>query len=118
MTDRAPSERPEAKREAHGLLVPVIVLLLSVGACSSMPPPPDAVATAPGTGAGSCNAGPVAWAVGREATADVVERAQRESGSATTRVIGPGVMVTMDHREDRLNLDTNERNVITRVRCG
>src|SRR5688500_18386721 len=105
MTDRAPSERTEPKRETHGLLVPVIVLLLSVGACSTMPPPPDAVA--PGASAGTCNAEPVAWAIGREATADVVERARQESGSTTVRVIGPGDVVTMDHREDRLNLDTN-----------
>ncbi len=120
MTDRAPSERTESKRESQGLLVPMIVLLLSVGACSTMPPPADAVApgTGPSAGTGSCNAEPVAWAVGREATAEVVERARRESGSATVRVIPPGQMVTMDYREDRLNVDTDARNAITRVRCG
>ncbi|MFN3936352.1 MAG: I78 family peptidase inhibitor [Gemmobacter sp.] len=34
------------------------------------------------------------------------------------RVIAPGTAVTMDYRTDRLNLETNRRNRITRVYCG
>jgi len=114
MTDRR-AERPDPRRQKNGLLVPVIVLLLSVGACSTMPPPSDVT---PPPSAGRCNADAARFAIGREPTPDLVERARAESGSATVRVIRPGDVVTMDHREDRLNLDVNERNAITGARCG
>lgn len=115
MSDRR-ADRPAPRREKNGLLVPVIVLLLSVGACSTMPPPSDA--SPPPPSAGRCNADGARSAIGREPTPDVVERARVDSGSTTVRVIRPGDVVTMDHREDRLNLDVNERNAITGARCG
>lgn len=113
MSEPACSERRK-NRVHRDLLVPLVVLLLAVGACSTMPPPPDAV-TAVG---GVCNAEAVRWTIGREATAETVERARIESGSAVARVVGPDDMVTMDHRIDRLHLDVNARNAITGARCG
>lgn len=35
-----------------------------------------------------------------------------------TRIIPPGTAVTMDHRPDRLNVETDADGVITRVYCG
>lgn len=35
-----------------------------------------------------------------------------------TRVIFPDTMVTMDYREDRLNLHVDNENVVTRQRMG
>ena len=32
--------------------------------------------------------------------------------------IKPGMMVTMEYRAGRLNIDVDEANVITNVRCG
>jgi hypothetical protein len=98
--------------EASPLLVPIIVLLLSMGACATIPPegPPMPVA--------QCNAAAVSWVLGREPTADVVERARVESGSATVRVIHPGTAVTADFRADRLNLNVNARNAIDALKCG
>lgn len=34
-----------------------------------------------------------------------------------TRVIPPGFAVTMDYREDRLNIETDSRGVITKIGC-
>ncbi len=34
------------------------------------------------------------------------------------RIIGPNSMVTMDHRPDRVNVETDENDVITRIYCG
>jgi hypothetical protein len=34
------------------------------------------------------------------------------------RVIKPGMMVTMDYREDRVNLDVDDDNRVLNVRCG
>lgn len=96
------------------IALPLFVLLLSVAACATMPPPPYA-GPAPG---GVCNAGAVAWAVGRAPTPDVVERARLESGSTLVRVIAPGEMVTQEFHADRLSIRTNERGAITGLACG
>lgn len=37
---------------------------------------------------------------------------------APMRVIKPGMAVTMDYREDRLNVEVNAAEIITRVYCG
>ena len=37
---------------------------------------------------------------------------------ATIRVIRPGDMVTKDYRTDRLNVELDEDDVVTRVYCG
>ena len=99
-------------RDAAPALLPVIVLLLSMAACATIPPQDPPMAAA------QCNAQGARWAVGREPSADVVERARIESGSATVRVIRPGDAVTMDFRGDRLNLNVNARNAIDAVKCG
>ena len=96
------------------IALPLFVLLLSVAACAAMPPPPYA-GPVPG---GICNAGAVAWAVGRAPTPDVVERARVESGSALVRVIASGEIVTQEFRADRLTIRTNERGAITGLACG
>ncbi len=98
--------------DAAPVLMPVIVLLLSMGACATIPPdgPPMAAA--------QCDANGARWALGQEPGSDVVERARTESGSATVRVVHPGQAVTMDFGGDRLNLNVNERNAIDAIRCG
>jgi len=35
-----------------------------------------------------------------------------------TRIIRPGMAVTMDYSENRLNIEIDERNRISRVACG
>src|SRR3970040_3169373 len=96
------------------IALPLFVLLLPVAAAAAMPPPPYA-GPVPG---GMCDAGAVAWAVGRAPTPDVVERARVESGSALARVVAPGEMVTQEFRADRLTIRTNERGAITALVCS
>jgi hypothetical protein len=117
MIERRRAERRPSRPDLRGLAVPLVVLMLSVGACATMGPPPEPAALAAG-GAGVCNAEAVRWVIGREPTPEVVERARVESGSATVRVIRPGEVVTMDYRGDRLNLDVNARGAVTGARCG
>jgi hypothetical protein len=38
-------------------------------------------------------------------------------GHDTIRVVRPGQPVTMDFREDRLNVDLNENDTVKRVHC-
>lgn len=34
------------------------------------------------------------------------------------RILGPGAIVTMDHRPDRMNIDLDDAGRVTAVRCG
>ncbi|AWV08838.1 I78 family peptidase inhibitor [Marilutibacter maris] len=56
--------------------------------------------------------------VGQPATEANVERARVASGAESVRVIRPGMMVTMEFVESRLNIDVDVDNVITGLRCG
>ena len=114
---------PERSRRIEGstprptdtapVLMPVIVLLLSMGACATIPPDGPTP-----MGVAQCNAEGARWALGREPGSDVVERARAESGSTTVRVIRPGEAVDTDFRGNRLNLTVNARNAIDGVKCG
>ena len=65
-----------------------------------------------------CDAERARWAIGREASADVVEEIRAATQSRHVRVIHPGQAVTMDFRPDRVNIHVNERNAVTSVTCG
>ena len=96
------------------LLLPALIVA-ALAACTTPmhdggPLPPEPVA--------SCNASRGNWAIGQAPTEDVLRRLQADTGSAALRVLRPGTVVTMDYRGDRLNVDVNERNAITGLRCG
>lgn len=99
------------------VLLPAAAVPLLLAACATPIPPTD-VGGGPGSRPGVCNPEAARWAVGRSPSADVVERARVESGSRSVRVLEPGTAATMDYREDRLNIDVNERGAITGLRCG
>lgn len=67
---------------------------------------------------GECHAERAQAAVGKTATAAVVEEARRSSGATIVRKLVPGQMVTMEFRADRLSLDVDANDVVTGVRCG
>lgn len=95
-------------------LVLPVALLLSLTACVSTPPPPGS-AVAP---SGQCNAEGARWAIGRGIDDDTTNRILRDTGSRDARVLKPGMGATMDYRQDRINIDLNERGAITGLRCG
>ncbi|KAA2284115.1 I78 family peptidase inhibitor [Arenimonas fontis] len=66
----------------------------------------------------TCDAEPLAWTIGRVADEALVAKAKADSGSRGVRVIRPGMAVTMDYREDRLNLEVDEQDRVTRAYCG
>ena len=49
---------------------------------------------------------------------DVAATARKAAGARAVRVIGPGDAVTMDFRDDRLNLEIDADGKIVRARCG
>jgi hypothetical protein len=84
------------------------------------PKPPVAVPppATPGDPAMHCDAKGTEWAIGQLADEALVTRVRTETHSKGVRVIKPGMAVTMDYREDRVNIDVDANNRVTKVRCG
>lgn len=82
------------------------------------PPPPPMEAPAPEEPAMTCNEKAGQWAVGQLADEALVAKVKADTGSDRIRVIRPGMAVTMDWREDRVNLDVDADNRVLAVRCG
>jgi hypothetical protein len=110
----------------------VIAALLAVAACSgpavsgpaaAMPvaataaTPPDTTPPATEEPAMTCQADKGQWAVGQIADEALVAKVKADTTSESVRVIKPGMMVTMDYRDDRVNLDVDADNRVTAVRC-
>lgn len=96
-------------------------LSLALAACSSSPSASESTAAGPAPApdaAKRCDAGPAQWAIGKSADQATIDKAVADSGSATARVIKPGQAVTMDFREDRLNIELDANGAVTAVRCG
>lgn len=91
------------------------VLAVALAGCASTPPPAAGGPTPP---SGVCNAEGARWAIGSAVNDDVVNRILRDTSSRDARVLRPGQMATMDFREDRVNVDVNDRGAITGIRCG
>ena len=58
------------------------------------------------------------FVIGKKATPDKVEQARKRSGAHNARVLRPDDVMTLEYRSDRLNLNTDDNLVITRVNCG
>lgn len=111
-----PTDRETVMRLRPLLNSAAVAAALSLTACSSAPP---ATAEAPAKpGSGTCNAEPVQWAIGQEGNQANMGRIWRESGAGLIRPIGPNQAVTMDYREDRVNVSLDAANRITKVTCG
>ena len=71
--------------------------LLAAGCATATPPAEPAAA-------GKCDASKAQALIGRSRSAETGAEALRLSGAKALRWIAPGTMVTMDYREDRLNI--------------
>ena len=92
-----------------------MAIIAITAACAQTPP---ADAETPPRGEGSCDASKAQQLVGRTATAAVERAARRLSGARMVRVIPKDGVVTMDYREDRLNLYLNGARKVERISCG
>ena len=99
------------KFASFGTLFAALVL----AGCST--PQTDKAPVAEG-GHGRCEANAAEFAVGKQATRELLEQARTRSGAQTARVLGPHDVVTLEYRSDRLNLNADENAVVTRVNCG
>ena len=95
------------------------LMLMTMG-CAPLPPsepPEEEVPVHGGTGR-VCNAEAAQSLIGREGTAELGAEAMRLAGAGKLRWIPKDARVTMDYREDRLNIELDGNNRVTRIRCG
>lgn len=94
------------------IIAPLLALtLLPACTTTSMGEPPLA-------GGGTCSAEDLQSAVGKRATAALGAELLAQSGARTLRWGPPRSAMTMDYREDRLNVSYDDDMVIERVNCG
>ena len=93
------------------MIIPAFFLLAA--ACTTVPATPEA-----GGSVGACAAEGLGELVGRPATQALGSEALRLSGARAVRWIRPGDAVTMDYREDRLNIHLDAEGRVERFACG
>ena len=98
----------------------LIAILLSptLAACTSAIPLQPAEGGPAVKGDGRCDAAPVSWAVGQKGDEQVMKKVWQQSGAGLIRPIAPGQAVTLDFRQDRINVHLDAGNTITRLDCG
>ena len=89
----------------------MLPIAFALAACASQPAAEDATA-------GTCNAEPAQSHVGKPASDANVQAAFQASGAKSMRSIKPGQAVTMDYREDRVNVYQDASGNIERISCG
>ncbi len=94
-------------------LIPAALLPLTI-ACAAVPAESE---PQPGSGH-RCDAASLGNLVGRAATRELGAEALRRSGARTLRWMRPGDIVTMEYREDRLNIRLDARNRVEGFTCG
>ncbi|NML05274.1 I78 family peptidase inhibitor [Sphingomonas sp. G-3-2-10] len=95
-------------------MIRLTIPLIGFALVSCAPPPPAAI-PAPPT---ACGSEKVADFIGKKRTDAISAEVAKRSGAKNIRWISPGMAVTMDYREDRLNVDLNDKGVITRFYCS
>jgi hypothetical protein len=88
----------------------MIMAALVLAGCATAPPAQ--------AGAGKCDASKAQKLIGRTRSAKTGAEALRLSGAKSLRWIAPDAMVTMDYREDRVNLRLDSKNRLVAINCG
>uniref|UniRef100_A0A7C1WUE6 Peptidase inhibitor I78 family protein n=1 Tax=Pseudomonas graminis TaxID=158627 RepID=A0A7C1WUE6_9PSED len=109
------------KYASSGLVLAAALLAGCSSMSQSSSQPEDGVASSPASsvdGYARCDAAAVQFAVGKPASAALLDQAKVKAGAQTARVLGPHDMVTLEYRSDRLNLNTDDSGKVNRVDCG
>lgn len=96
-------------RKASGL-VPILLC-----ACSALPAAPRVHGVTPGH---KCEVEGVSRFIGKVGSSSTGSSIKRSSHAAVLRWAPPGVMLTMDYREDRVTVYLGPDKRITHIKCG
>jgi hypothetical protein len=99
------------KLAAGGLLIAI------TAACATPPAANGDEIQERGTGR-RCDASKAQGLVGQPASQALGAEAVRLTGAGALRWISMGAMVTMDYREDRLNIHLDGENRVVKIACG
>ncbi|MGN8276659.1 I78 family peptidase inhibitor [Pseudomonas sp. SMV71] len=86
------------------------------GCSSTSESTPETVASE--TGHSRCEAKAAEFAIGKQASPQLLEQARSRAGAQIARILKPNDMITLEYRSDRLNLNTDANLVVNRVNCG
>ncbi|WP_449116825.1 I78 family peptidase inhibitor [Pseudomonas viridiflava] len=67
---------------------------------------------------GRCDAEPAQFAIGKQASIDLLTQVRSRSGSMDARILGPNDMVTLEYRSERVNVNTDASGKVIRINCG
>jgi hypothetical protein len=90
------------------------IAALAATACHPVPP----AQTPPPAEGAACNAEGLDDLIGKARSEVVAADARNRSGASVVRWLTPDMIVTMEYREDRLNLHLGTDGRIGSVRCG
>jgi hypothetical protein len=93
------------------------LLIVMAAACATPPAANADEIQERGTGR-RCDASRAQGLVGQRATPALGAEAVRLSGAGALRWVSLGAMVTMDYREDRLNIHLDADNKVAKISCG
>lgn len=104
------------KYASSGLILAAVLL----AGCSTSPTPasPSEGEGVAESGQSRCDAAAAQFAVGKPASAALLEQARLKAGAQTARVLGPDDAVTLEYRAERLNLNADQTATVSRVNCG
>jgi len=86
-----------------------------LAACSTSPAEPPVHGVTPGR---VCSIKGTDWFVGQQGTGEAGAAILRASNAAVLRWAPPGVMLTMDYRQDRVTVYLDRNRKITQIKCG
>lgn len=89
-----------------------LLFLMPLAACTSIQP------ASPNAPADLCLPATLGQFAGQSATSELGARMLATTGKTALRWVQPGMMVTMDYREDRLTVYLNASNRVERASCG
>lgn len=93
-----------------------IAAALPLAACAGGETP--AGSSPPPSAAMTCNADAARSFVGQKATADLGAAVLKATGARTLRWGPPRSAMTMDYRQDRVNVMYDDASTVTQVTCG
>ena len=68
--------------------------------------------------AGSCDASQVQGLVGQAYSEDIAQQAKQDANATQVRMLKPNQPITAEDLGERLNIEVDDKNLVSGVRCG
>ncbi len=94
-----------------------LLAALALAGCSTQGASEPAKDDVADPGHSRCESKAAEFTIGQKASPQLLEQARTRAGAQNARILKPNDMITLEYRSDRLNLNTDDNLVITRVNC-